>query len=59
VGGDVFGDKLELLAQPAADDRVVLVEAEGNRFAGENFFANVVGSTLLIRLRSAAAAKCG
>ncbi len=42
VGGDVFGDELELLAQPPADDRVVLVEAEGDRFAGENFFANVV-----------------
>ena len=42
VSGDVFGDELELLAQPPADDRVVLVESEGDRFAGENFFANVI-----------------
>ena len=59
-GGDVFGDELQLLAQPAADDRVVLVEAEGDRFARENFFANVVADQAFqFALCSAAAARCG
>ena len=41
-GRDIFRDKFKLLPQTPANDRVILVEAEGNRFAGENFFANIV-----------------
>jgi len=39
---EIIGKKFELLAEPAADDSVITIEAHGKRFAVRSFFADVV-----------------
>ena len=53
--GDVFGEELELLLQAATDDRIVAVEAHGQRLTIEDFLADLLldQPTQLIRRRRA------
>ena len=48
---EVLGDELQLLPQPAADDHVVLIQAEGDRLADVDLLADVVADQSLALAR--------
>ena len=45
--GEVLGDELQLLPKPAADDHVVLIQAEGDRLADVDLLTDIIADQSL------------